>query len=93
MCPDSTDLALLRYLEGEPDVVRSAAALCGAAARYRATQEALTAANTRFLLALAESGIPKESREGIACAFLFLNHRMCEVSSTAHAEEEQHDER
>ena len=92
MCPDSTDLALLKYLEGERDVVRSAAVLCGAAARFRATQDALTAANTRLLAALAEAGVPKKDREQTACAFLFLNHRMCEVSSTAHTEEGRDDE-
>ncbi|WP_194924161.1 hypothetical protein [Catenulispora pinisilvae] len=92
MGPDSTDLALLKYLDGEPDVVQAAAALCGAAARFRATQDALTTANTRLLAALAEAGVPKDDRAEIACAFLFLNHRMCEVSSAAHAEE-GHDER
>jgi len=93
MCADMTDLALLKYLDGEPDVVRSAAALCGAAARFRATQDALTTANTGLLKALAAAGVQKEDREQIACAFLFLNHRMCEVTSAAHAEEGRDDER
>ena len=93
MCADMNDLALLKYLDGEPDVVRSAAVLCGAAARFRATQDALTAANLRLLTALAEAGVPQNDREQIACAFLFLNHRMCEVSSSAHAEEGGDDER
>lgn len=93
MSPDPTDLALLRYLEGEPEVVRSAAGLCGAAARFRETQDALTVANTRMIAALAEAGVPKDDREQIACAFLFLNHRMCEISTPTHAEEDGHDER
>ncbi|MEY9888401.1 hypothetical protein ABIA31_002041 [Catenulispora sp. MAP5-51] len=93
MCADMNDLALLKYLDGEPDVVRTAAVLCGAAARFRATQDALTAANTRLLAALAQAGVPKDDREHIACAFLFLNHRMCEVSSAAHTEEVRNDER
>lgn len=93
MCADMTDLALLKYLDGEPDVVHSAAALCGAAARFRASQDALAAANVRLLASLAEAGVPKDDREQIACAFLFLNHRMCEVSSAEHTEEGRDDER
>jgi hypothetical protein len=92
MNSDATDLALLKYLEGEPEVVRSAAGLCGAAARFRATQDALTAANTRLLAALAEAGVPTKDRAQIACAFVFLNHRVCEVSNAAHAEEGGDDE-
>lgn len=88
MSPDPADLALLNYLEGEPDVVRRAAVVCNAAARFKRAQDTLTGATAAFTAALADAGVKEDDQPQISCAFIYLHHRACHTPHGAGIAEE-----
>lgn len=93
MSPDAADLALLNYLEGEPEVVRAAEVLCDAAARLKTAQESLTDATAALTVALSNAGVREHDQAQIACAFVYLNHRSCHTShATSPVEKGRSDE-
>lgn len=90
MSPDPADLALLNYLQGEPEVIRAAEALCNAAARLVRAQTTLTNATAALTTALTDAGVQKDDVQQIACSFTYLHHRSCHTPHSGAREKGGH---